>query len=270
MAYKKRKFVKKGKFVKKAKKIYKKKGSSFAAKVKKVLFKAAEHKNVTYQSSTTLGNYAGGASLTQFRLTPSSGQMNIQQGVGQGDRIGNKVKVVKATLSYVIVPLPFDVTSNPQPVPYEVRLMIGKNKTDELQAPSLTNIFQFGDSSGAPTGNLLDMIAPFNKDVCSVQKVISHKVGYQQYGGGAGNSSYPTNVQSAQYWSNNDFKMNVKKVVDITKFFPASLQWNDATSTPTWDSVWLTAFLSAADGGVSTSSQPCGMTYVINVVYVDV
>lgn len=92
--------------------------------VNTAIHRQIENKVHNVQQTISFGSYAESLDFNAFPITPQTGYHGISQGVGQGARTGNTIKVRKCTLSYVLYPLAYDLTTNPNPVPQEVQLML--------------------------------------------------------------------------------------------------------------------------------------------------
>lgn len=248
------------------KKTYKKRALarpvSFAKKVMTVVKKQAEHKNITYSSSANLPSVVGANVPVQFCLSPNATYLNIVQGVGQGDRIGNKIKIVKASLSFIITAGGFDVTNNPNPQPMEVRMIIGRNKQAPQSSMNVSTLFQAGSSTATPIGNLFDQILPLNRDNNTIYKQKTFKVG----------NAIATGTGAApgqNYFANNDFKLNIKQKIDITDYISKNYCYNDATSTPQSPYLYVLFLASAASGLQYNAAWPLYMAYYIDIEYID-
>jgi len=221
------------------KKVYRKKtmrkrkvsGFKLSVPLKKYILKTI-HSNVEnkraqpYFTLRQIGSVANSTNLYAVNLTPnntSTGAYDIPQGVGQADRIGNTIRIVKATLRYWIAPAPYDITTNPNPRPQEFMIILGNVKTSPGSVPTATfvnSLYNRGDTSVPPNGTLDDLILPFNRDVWNIKKFIRHKVGNAEVSGTGG-------ISSNQFFSNNDFKLNITKTVDITSMMPKVFKFND-------------------------------------------
>jgi len=263
MAYKKstRKFSRKG-----SRKSYRKKTvrrtSSLTKRVKKEISKLAEVKRASYSSSQFITGYGYGT--VQQNLGFVSGGLTINQGTGQGDRIGNKIRIKSIVLHYSMCASAYSV-ANPNPEPWEVRMVFGKNRSLPQTAPPILNFFQQGDTSVAPTGQLQDIIKPINVDTQLVYKEKFHKLGYSRMDG-SGNAG----GVASQYYSNNDYKLNAKGKVDLTKMFPTTVMWNDTSVQPVTDSVYVSYICATGTGTTNGSSQPLGMNFTVEVQYTDI
>lgn len=262
----KRRFYRKRKAaVKKAP--YKRRSALISAPVKRYINKTI-HRNIenkteqTLSGNNTINSYAVNSSLFCISCIPYTA---INQGVGGGDRIGNTIKTRRVFFNYVLRPSEYSATLNPQPQPQDVIIMFGKVKNSRPQQPINTDfakLWQAGDSSHAPYSTGLDLIQDVNKDWFTVYKVLRHKVGYQ-YAATAGMS--PTH----EYYANNDYKFNVIRRLNITKYVPKTIKFNDSTAQPTNDGLWMWAFCVNADGGFSQTLSPILMDYTLNFDYED-
>jgi len=232
------------------------------AHIKRVISTLAETKSIQFTSSENVFGYnAAAQGLCSIQLTPTSGMLNITQGTGEGDRIGNKVRVKKVKLNYVLVTAPIDATYNVTPKPQDVRMMITYNKQSKVLSPPAGQFFDAGDSSNAPTSNLLDMVAAINTEYVGCPKEWRHKVGCQT-------SPHPNTLD------NNDYKLNEIRSLDITKFYPKTLTWNDTSSVIMEQSKWLTFLLAPADGSAIDTSgtstfKPLFFYWCINLEFQD-
>lgn len=234
------------------KRVYKKKPSkktSFSSRVLKVVSKVAENKRVSVTASTYI--YSGSAAV-QINLVPNASTMLIAQGTGQGDRIGNKIKTKKVVMKYILYPIGYNATTNAAPCPAEVRAFIGRNKTSPAQPPAVgVSLFQNGDSTNGLTDGLADMIMPLNRDTTTVYKEIRHKVGNAAIAVSGGGGSTVN-----QHYSNNDFKLNIMRTLDVTKYVPATLTYNDGITAPTTPASFFNIWYARADntGGASSTT----------------
>lgn len=151
---------------------------------------------------------------------------SLAQGVLDGQRVGNKVTIKAVYLKYVLNMLQYDAATNPNPLPVHVQLFLGRLKSDKSSIPvsaDVAQLFNAGSATFGPAGNLTDLNATVNKDYWDMKKVWSHKLGCAEY---AGTGS----VANQQFFSNNDFKLNVVKRLNITRMLQKVAVWNDATN----------------------------------------
>lgn len=204
-----------------------------------------------------------------IELGPNSSTMLINQGTGQGQRIGNKIKTKKLTVKGVLVPQPYDATTNNNPTPVQVKLFVMYNKTDpnEPPAPALNaDFYQSGNTVKGFSNDLIDLYAPINTDKYRVLATKTFKLGVAV---GSSASGTPWNAAQA-YYANNDFKLNCNFSFDLTKHFPKIVNFQDNSTEPSTRGLWLMVMYVSSSGGAYTSSQRVvHMQYVIDYKYTD-
>lgn len=198
-------------------------------------------------------------------LTPYNGFLQIDQGVGQGGRIGNKIKLKKLTIKGTIFPLPYDNPLNPNPTPIQVVLWLVTQRALPVNNPTdLTGFLQNGNGSRNLSGNLSDVISTVNEDKFMYHHRRIYKIGYAQYEG--------TGIQPAfQAFCNNDFKLNQNFSIDVMKYAVKDVIYDDtAGASPRTRGVFLLAQAVNADGSTMANNIiPCAMTYELNCEYED-
>jgi len=169
-------------------------------------------------------------------------------------------------LNYVLRPLPYDVSFNPFVAPIEVDLFLGYVKALPTFPPAASDVavlFQAGATSAAPIGQLRDLISVVNTDYWTIKKRWRHKIGYANNQGTGG-------LVQQQYNSNNDFKLNVVKRMDITKMLPSLVQFNDGATTPTTRNLYFFQQAVQANGTISgATTLTCGIDFWIDFHYED-
>jgi len=234
--------------------------------VKRTIHSQIENKSVQINGGYGFGNVLEGPDLNAYPMCPLNGYWSIPQGTGAGGRIGNQIKTRKCYLSYVLRPLPYDAISNAFVRPMEVQMMLGYVKNTPSIIPSsfdVNQIFQSGSSVAAPVGTLRDLIATVNSDYWVVKKKWIHKLGFANNAGTGANGN-------AQSYANNDFKLNVVKRIDITKFVPSTYQFNDNSITPTSKNLFFMFQAVSAGGDLFTATQlPANIEFWIDFHYED-
>lgn len=82
--------------------------------VKATIHKNIENKCVQYSQTYAFGgNPVTYPTLSYRRLTPGATSYSIVQGLGQGDRIANKIRVMKVMFRYILLPISYDLILNP-------------------------------------------------------------------------------------------------------------------------------------------------------------
>lgn len=141
---------------------------------------------------------------------------NITQGVGQGDRIGNRIRLKKFPCLFQF--------STPQAsgndVAMNCRLIIGQMKKD-IDPPTdayFQNLIQKGSSSSPPTNRLESIHLPINKDLWTVKA----------------EKRFMLQPPSATYPTTLPLSKNIYHVMrlDIAKYLPKYIEYNDTATAP--------------------------------------
>jgi len=250
------------------KKVMKKPNVSVAVKkyVNRMIHTDQENKVVNFQQQLSFGNSLNNSSLYAHPILPYTGFGTISQGITQGTRIGNEIKIRKVMLKYVLRPTGYDVGSNPFPAPVEVEMFLGRTRGVPGEIPvvvDFNNLFQSGGTTFGPAGNLNDLLSEVNLDYWTIKKRWRHKIGF------AGNNGTGA-IAASQYFNNNDFKLNVVKKLNITKLCPKTLKFNDSNNTVQGPGLFFFYQALNAGGGTNGSTAlPCHITYWIDIHYED-
>lgn len=230
--------------------------------VDRTLKRNIETKRIQYAAGFPVSNYNNSTSLNSFWLSPGS-TMSITQGTGQAQRIGNRLRIIKAYLTYSITPTGYDALLNPQPRPILLRMWIGYSKTVPSDLPSdFTNLYQVGNSSGPPGNYISDIQRAVNKDKFIVYRSIVHKVGFSTVDG---TGSQP----AVQYYNNNDFKYCIMRRLDITKYLISNVMYNDSLNNPTSRGLFAWMQVVGADNTTMNNIVPCTFNYFVDLAYED-
>lgn len=201
-----------------------------------------------------------------FPLGPDAVGLVVQQGVGQGQRVGNMIKTKRLVFKGSIVPLPYDSTFNTIPVPMQVKMWIFYDRTTptvQPNVPAANDFFQNGNTTKGFQGDLTDLWSPVNTDRYRVLTTRTFKLGFADYNGTGATPSF-------QQFANNDFKLNANFSVDLTKYYPQIVKFNDNGTTPTTRGLWCMMTYAPATGGVLSSTQyAVGMQWMQTFVYED-
>lgn len=234
--------------------------------VKRTMSAAIENKQRSIQASIDFGSVFNNNLLNVRPVCPYPTIMPITQGVTQNTRIGNTIKTKKCMLSYVIKPNDYDLATNTIPQPVEIQLFLANTKDSPGTTPVLADfqsLFQLNNSSTQATSTLADLVAPINKDVWNIQKTWRHKIGFAS-NNGTGNS------QNAAYFSNNDFKLNVVRKMDITKYLPKTFKFNDNSSVIyNKGCFFFFQAISCVDYVLAASQTPVHIDYWVDYVFED-
>jgi len=235
--------------------------------VKQTVHAQIENKSVQINPGPLLfGNVLESPDFNAYPMLPLTTYWTINQGSGQGNRVGNIIKTRKVMLNYILNPVAYDAGVNPNPSPSEVRLMLGYVKNTPSFAPiagDINQLFNSGSTTIAPVGNLKDLVSVYNKDYWSIKKSWTHKLGFAS---STGTGSLP----GAQFYANNDFKLNVMKRLDITKLCPKTCIFNDTSGTTNTKNLFF-MFYAVSTQGATTSNitTPVRIDYWIDYIYED-
>lgn len=234
--------------------------------VKRSIHANVENKQVNINAGASFGTILESTDMNMYPMLPYTGLWTIPQGVTVNARIGNQIKIRKIMLNYVLRPNPYDAVFNVATVPQEIDMFLGYTKQLPGFAPvagDLGNLFQNGAAALAPVGSLRDIISSVNTDYWHISKRWRHKLGYASSTGTGGNAGN-------QFFTNNDFKLNVVKKLDITKFCPKTVTFNDANNTPQGRNLFFFYQSVRADGIIGGATQlPVNIEFWIDFKYED-
>lgn len=168
-------------------------------------------------------------------LSPYSAQLQIDQGVGQGARVGNRIKIKKSILRIMLTPQQYSASANPAPRPQIVRMVLFYDRLNTTVTPTPfanADFFDNNNSVGGFAGNTTDLVRMFNTDRYRILKVKTFKLGFANYAGTSANAD-------AQTFANNDYKLNIVKRYDITKHLVKNVLYIDNNSNPSSRGLWL-------------------------------
>lgn len=236
--------------------------------VKKVLARNIETKTVTLEPNTRQLAYpAAGATFNSTNVVPlglTAAGLQVLQGVGDGQRVGNKIKIKRLTFNFVLRPRGYDVSNNARPAPNNVRIILFYDRTAPVVNPDIrSDFFDYNNTDTGPSGDLFDMLAPINTNKYRKLAERTVKLGFSEAYGSGSDIVF-------QQFTNNDFKLNVMMKWDVTKYIPELVRYNDNSSTPSTRSLWAVFLPAAAHGdpGGSTT-RPINLDYWLKAEYTD-
>lgn len=264
-----RKVRKSGKRV--ARKSYARKGRS-AASVKAIVRKeiARNIENKTFQYLGTAHDILPSNSVSYdtniIPCYPSAGYLAINQGSGQGQRSANLIKIKKLKIDGIIFPRAYDPVSNLTPCPVHIKVWFfyDKEEPNAISAPAAAaDFFQFGNTAIGFQNELFDHTMPVNTDRYRVLTSRILKVGFSSYLG--------TGAQPQQgNFANNDYKLNARLRVDLTKYCVKRCNFRDNNANPTTRGIYMMAQAVYANGNPMTAGTiPARMEYMLTVDYED-
>lgn len=188
----------------------------------------------------------------------------LSQGTQQSQRIGNEVRCVKAVMKGQINLLPYNISSN-DTFPIKVKMWLLKSK--RYNQPSsepldiASQMFQVGNSTQGPQGNMLDMEFPINKDLFTVFSTRTFHLNTTSFSTFGGSSSFnpPDNSRVSQPF-----------YFDFSKHLKAKVKYNDGSTYATNNNLYMVFQAVTYDGATkTTSSIPCEFHYTTTVHYED-
>lgn len=268
-------YRKKRSYVKKiTKKSYARKASKLHLNktIRKVVHRMAETKIANIDGSVNLGGFDATnwntTNVIPVSIYPSF--LQVTQGSGQGERIGNKLEVSSLKLRMVYTPRPYNVTTNPAPQPQMIKMFLvnGRTSTNYNLRPTvgtMATFFQEGNSFAPPSNNLFDMIEDVNKDSWNIYATKTIKLGCSSYDGTG-------SLAASQYFQNNDYKLNHLISWDITKHIPKQVTFNDTAIAASSRNLFLVILTANADGSapVTTSVLNSVLNYDLTMGYKDI
>jgi len=228
---------------------------------RRVMATSAEVKINKYSQNGTL--YSPANDIVNFQnvggnlwcLTPHASFCAISQGTTEADRIGTKIRIKSVRMKLNVWPNAYNVTYNPTPVPFYLKLWIFSVKyssqLSDVQNVVTNNFMNSNNSSVGLAGTLYDLTGPVNNNYVTLKKVIIRKIGVSSvYGTGA--------VASAEYHNNNDFKITQFINIDVTKYIRKCISYNDTSTTASTSATWCVAEVIPYNNDTTSIAQQPG------------
>jgi hypothetical protein len=235
---------------------------------KKVISRTAETKLNSYRQAVSLMSppsiiWQGDNTIA---LTPYTGTRSIQigQGTAFNQRLGNKITTKSLILSFQIFPLIYNATTNPTPKPLNIYIWIYKKKSEPtLLNDDTSDFFKWQAGTEGIAGEMSDFTKVINKENYIVYKKLMFKVG-------TGDVSGTGAVPGAQYYTNNDYKYNVMRKINLTKYCPKLISFQDNSSAPMTPLLQMTMEVVTADGyPLPNTYIPAQLRYQLDYYYQD-
>lgn len=242
--FRKRRYAKRKSYRRRrGRRVRKGRGRFFNRRVLRVLNRSAETKTVQFDLvnqqvyPATSTNFPDGFTIISpsNEIKGGNNLLLIEQGTGQGNRVGNKISTVSATLRGVIRPnILWEAVGNYNPCPMYVVIWVvslAKHLTDSMSSLDTVcenSFFQDGNVSSGFQGTLVDLTRTVNRQHVRVHTKRVYKLGFSEY-----QSSFGINGQNngAQRFMNNDFPLS--KIFSIKLRFQRNVTFNDGTTNPT-------------------------------------
>lgn len=188
----------------------------------------------------------------------------INLGTNVASRIGNKITMTSVKFSYAMAANSFSVSGIAAPCMVRIVFYYDRQEPTSLPSPyTNANFFDQGSGVSQFTGTYTDMVRKFNSDRYRICKVKTFKIGNANYGGtGASGAS--------QFFSNNDFRLNVRGTVDLTKYVIRRQKFNDNLGTAQNRKLYGLVYVTPVNAAsFSSTHRPVNMTYQTNYKFTD-
>lgn len=203
--------------------------STFAKKVRQIISRSAEKKQIdTTITHTTFGSNATASGALVIPLLPNAATMTLAQGTAVNQRLGNRIRVKKVTFRGCIVPAPYSASFNAAPEPQHVKFYFMSYK-DTPNIPLNQNATPFYRSSATTSamgGTGADPYLQIDHESITVYHEAVFTVGFSSYSDAGG-------IVNMQYYKSNDVPVKQEFSFDVTKWCPKEVVWDDAATTPT-------------------------------------
>lgn len=241
--------------------------SSVKKYVRKAIHKQIENKSTFVSQTISFGSVLESSDLNMYPILWYPAYHTLANGVLDGNRIGNRVNIRKVYLRYALFPLPYDVGTNPTPVPTHIQLMLLRTKQNRsalVNSTDLGRLFQSGGSAYGPSGTLLDLNSSLNRDYFDANhcKIWSHKLSTANIQGSGGQLAYQT-------FANNDFKLNHVKKMDITKMFQKTVIFDDGQYVQNGNVSFGFQSIASNNSATGATILNARIQYTIEIIYED-
>lgn len=185
----------------------------------------------------------------------------VTQGVGEGQRVGNKIQLTNLSFKgFITIPENATGSNSHFGAPRYLKMFIFRQRTTKDIPTDMSDLFQNGNSDVAPSNQPQDMYVPFNKDKYIVYTSRTFKLGESQTIIGT-----PLNL-------NNDFALSKYFNINLTKYLPKTIMYNDAAVRPTNIGLYAGFLVCYANGaGIApvTNYPEFKFSCVLNATYKD-
>lgn len=190
----------------------------------------------TFGPTNILGYNGSAGSLTTFEIVQAT---QMAQGVGQGNRVGNTVSPAGLKLRGFITLNGTTITGIVNA--YFRVIVLRLRESIATTQFTYSNLFQFGNNVVAPSGTLLDMMRPVNKDL--------YKVYHDKIVNIGASDAVNATIAGNQTASSVMFKMDLKKTL------PKTMRYNDSSLVSTNYACYLVIVNCNANGQIISAPQ---------------
>lgn len=237
-------------------------GIVYPSQVKRLISKTEEIKIANVKANGGLQTFSVATpSMPNWNygvMSPSQSATSISINMGQGvntqSRIGNRVRTKQLLFKHTLSAAYYNAGSNTAPRPCFVRMMFFKDKQfgcQDLLYSDITgagaDLFENGATNQGYSGTLWDNQLDINLEDYTPCFERTYKIG-QAADTGTGNQP------GGQYFANNDFQFSISDRIDLTKYCPKDIVYNNngAVTTP-W--LFMVIQVVAATGDVLAPGQ---------------
>lgn len=229
----------------------------------------SETKTAQYFSPPiTIRNIYNGSDINNSvqSVCPNTATLNIAQGDGQGERIGNRINLVSLICDINIYPVPYSVVNNSIPQPAYVKIWFIHQKSNPTGIPlaNSTRMVQFGSASQALTGLLRDMSVPLNQEFVTTHYSKVFKIGNSSYWGSGTSSPSPE-----QNWTNNEFHLGGRLRIDLAKYLPKVIVYDDTNNVPSTRGLFMMFEFVDVDNTYPQNISGHHLEYTLSMKYKD-
>lgn len=241
--------------------------ANMAAKIRRISPESKSRQLINYGRLLYSVSSAPFAASNILPLNFSSGAANIQQGTGNGQRVGQTCRLKKFMFKGTLVPHPYNATDNPTPKPMQVKFWFFYQRDAPTTIPNpLTDFFESNNTTAAMNGDLTDLWTPVNAAKYRLLGVRQFKLGWALNA----TTAAPSSAVPAAAQPNNDFKLNCNFSVNVAKMMPKLVRYVDNNVDATSRGVFVMIEPVWADGSVPPAGTiMCSMDYMLNVEYTD-
>lgn len=252
---------------------------SLTKTIRRVINRQAETKSVQTSVSKfpmclqQSGSVIGG---NVFIMTPSQATYgyNISRGTSNNNMIGNKIRITSLIQDIVIVPLPYDGTTNTQVRPSIVRLYYFKSKRNPAEDP---NIAAYANSSTTATADFFDLSSGdygFIGGLFDMTRKIAPEnytyLTHRTYKVGNATPALTAGTTTAHALTNNDYKMSVISRVNLTRYVNKTPWTKDDAGN--WTKPWIICLIQVVSGNgdiYTTSQLPVNVQFNVSCKFKD-
>lgn len=196
--------------------------------------------------------FATATTFSMFDLTTIFD--SITQGVGQGNRVGNRIKPTKYTVKGIVyvgnVATPYNDTT-----PTYLKMVLFRQKSTDAVPTDLSDFMQNGNTVTSPSNTPPDIWRDMNEDKYKIYTSRVYKLADAQA------ASAP----------NNDFALSRFFSIDLKKYIKKCVRWDDVTAHPIDLRIMMGFMLCYYDGTlVSLTNKPAlNVSYDVECEYTD-